>query len=82
MSMMTPKQIVDALDRYIIGQEEAKRAVILSKAKDLFLISFAPSCFCRKQAAPPLVFPSRFDFFSRFCKARLTYTVLCAILQM
>ena len=30
MSMMTPKQIVDALDRYIIGQEEAKRAVAIA----------------------------------------------------
>ena len=28
--MMTPKQIVDALDRYIIGQEEAKRAVAIA----------------------------------------------------
>ena len=27
---MTPKQIVDALDRYIIGQEEAKRAVAIA----------------------------------------------------
>lgn len=28
--MMTPKQIVDALDRYIIGQDEAKRAVAIA----------------------------------------------------
>ena len=28
--MMTPKQIVDALDRYIIGQNEAKRAVAIA----------------------------------------------------
>ena len=28
--MMTPKQIVDALDRYIIGQEDAKRAVAIA----------------------------------------------------
>ena len=28
--MMTPKQIVDALDRYIIGQEEAKRSVAIA----------------------------------------------------
>lgn len=28
--MLTPKEIVDALDRYIIGQEEAKRAVAIA----------------------------------------------------
>ena len=28
--MLTPKQIVDALDRYIIGQDEAKRAVAIA----------------------------------------------------
>lgn len=28
--MLTPKQIVDALDRYIIGQEDAKRAVAIA----------------------------------------------------
>lgn len=28
--MLTPREIVDALDRYIVGQERAKRAVAVA----------------------------------------------------
>ena len=30
MAMLTPRQIVTELDRYIVGQDEAKRAVAVA----------------------------------------------------
>ena len=30
MAMLTPRQIVNELDRYIVGQDEAKRAVAVA----------------------------------------------------
>ena len=30
MNMLTPKEIVDALDRHIVGQDSAKRAVAIA----------------------------------------------------
>ena len=34
MHQLTPKQIVEELDKYIIGQEEAKKAVAIALRKD------------------------------------------------
>ena len=43
MKQMTPKQIVKELDRYIIGQTNAKKAVAISKKKILINLTYLNS---------------------------------------
>lgn len=44
MSEMTPREIVHELDRHIIGQDKAKRAVLLHFATAGAVCSFLKNC--------------------------------------